>query len=71
MKNNIGNVDKLLRLAAALIIASLFLFKIISGIAGYILLAVAAIFLLTTIIGACPLYSIFGLNTHPKKRKEA
>ncbi|HWB26444.1 MAG TPA: DUF2892 domain-containing protein [Chitinophagaceae bacterium] len=71
MKANIGNIDRLVRLAAALIITFLFIFKLIPGIAGLILLVVAAIFLLTSIAGTCPLYSIFGITTRFKKRKEA
>ncbi|HVX51078.1 MAG TPA: DUF2892 domain-containing protein [Chitinophagaceae bacterium] len=71
MKTNVGNTDRFVRIAAAVIIAFLVFFKVIPGLAGIILLVVASIFLLTALAGTCPLYSIFGLSTRRSKKKAA
>jgi hypothetical protein len=63
MKNNIGNADRVGRLLVAVVIGALYLNGNIAGILSYILLAVGAIFALTAIVGSCPLYSLFGINT--------
>lgn len=63
MKANMGNIDRLIRFIAAGVIVVLYFNGNISGTLSYILLAVAAIFLLTSIAGVCPLYSVFGINT--------
>ncbi|WP_020533535.1 YgaP family membrane protein [Flexithrix dorotheae] len=63
MKKNMGNADKIFRVIIALVIATLFFTNIISGTLGIILLVVAGIFVLTSLIGFCPLYTIFGIKT--------
>ena len=69
MKKNMGNIDKVVRTVVA-VVAILLLATgnvAISSVLGIILAAVAAIFLLTSIVGVCPLYSIVGLSTCPVK----
>lgn len=63
MKKNMGGADRIIRIIVALVVAGLYYFKVIDGTLAYVLLAVAAIFLLTSFISFCPLYSIFGLNS--------
>ena len=63
MKKNMGTLDKGIRFVIAITIASLYYFNIISGTLAYILMAVAIIFLITSFINFCPLYSLFGINT--------
>jgi len=63
MKNNMGNADRIIRILAAGVIAVLFINNTITGVLAYVLLAVGAIFLLTSLVGSCPLYSLFGINT--------
>ncbi|MGB5555273.1 MAG: DUF2892 domain-containing protein [Flavobacteriaceae bacterium] len=63
MKKNMGKNDKLIRLALAVVAGLLVYFEVLQGTLAYILLAVAAIFVLTSLINFCPLYSIFGMNT--------
>lgn len=63
MKNNMGNTDRIIRLIVAAVIAVLFINNTITGVLAYVLLAVGAIFLLTSLVGSCPLYSVFGINT--------
>ena len=68
MKKNVGNLDKVVRIILAAVIAVLYFNNVISGTSGLVLMVLAAIFLLTSLIGFCPLYAIFGLNTCPVKK---
>lgn len=63
MKKNMGGADRIIRIIAAIIIVTLFWRGEISGVLGYILLALAAIFVLTSLVNICPLYNIFGIKT--------
>jgi hypothetical protein len=67
MKNNIGPADRITRLILAAIIAVLYFTNIITGTLGIVLLILAAVFVLTSFMGFCPLYSLFGVNTCKKK----
>ena len=58
-----GSADKMIRIIIAAIITGLFIGNIISGTVGYLLLALAAIFLLTSFVSFCPLYLPFGIST--------
>lgn len=58
-----GNTDRIIRLIVTAVIAVLFINNTITGVLAYVLLAVGAIFLLTSLVGSCPLYSLFGINT--------
>lgn len=63
MKKNVGNVDRIIRLLIAAVIAVLFLTKTFTGTLGIILLVVAAILILTSLINFCPIYAILGIKT--------
>lgn len=58
-----GSADRIIRLILAALFIILFIFNYVTGIFGYILLALAAIFILTSLINFCPLYAIFGIKT--------
>lgn len=68
MKHNMGNADRIIRVLIAVVIAVLYFTNTISGTLGYVLLGVGGIFLLTSLIGSCPLYSLFRLNSCKTKR---
>lgn len=68
MKKNMGNIDKIVRILVALVIAVLFFTHIISGTVGIILLVFAGVFVLTSLISFCPLYTLVGINTCPKDK---
>ena len=68
MKKNMGNIDKIVRILIALVIAVLFFMNIISGTLGLVLLALAGVFVLTSLISFCPLYTLFGINTCSKDK---
>ena len=63
MKTNIGTADRIIRLLIVIVIAVLYYFKIIEGTFANVLLALAGIFLVTSLIGFCPAYSAFGIKT--------
>jgi hypothetical protein len=68
MKRNMGNVDRIIRLLAAIVLGVLSLGNFVAPTVGLLLLAVAGIFLLTSLVGLCPIYSLFGINTCPHKK---
>ena len=67
MKTNMGGIDRIVRLIIALIIGYLYYAGQISGTLGIALLVFAAVFILTSLVGFCPLYTLFGFNTCKKK----
>lgn len=67
MKQNMGTIDKVIRILIAVVFAILFFAKVITGILGIILLVLAGVFVLTSLISFCPLYWPFGINTGGKK----
>ena len=69
MKTNMGTLDKVIRVIVALVAAALVYYNVVEGVYSYILLVITAIFLLTSLVGFCPLYGIFGLNTCPTHKR--
>ena len=66
MKTNMGSIDRIFRLLVAAVIAYLYFANIITGTWGIILLVLGAVFVLTSFIGFCPLYTLVGVNTCKK-----
>ena len=62
-----GSVDRILRFIIAVVVGILFYMNVIEGTLGYVLIAAAGIFFLTSLISFCPLYPIFGLSTKKKE----
>jgi hypothetical protein len=69
MKKNMGSADKLIRVLIAVVIAVLYYLGKIEGTLAIVLMAFAIIFLLTSLVSFCPLYTIFGINTCKKEAK--
>jgi hypothetical protein len=67
MKKNMGTLDKVVRILAALVIAGLYFANVISGTVAIILLVVAGIFIATSFMSFCPLYFPFGISTRKKE----
>jgi len=63
MKKNMGNADRVIRLAAAIAIGVLYALNVISGTVAIVLGVVAVAFFATSLIGWCPMYLPFGLST--------
>ncbi|MDD3213951.1 MAG: DUF2892 domain-containing protein [Eubacteriales bacterium] len=66
MKKNIGTVDKWIRLVLGLALLSMFLW--VPGGAKWFGL-IGLIPLVTALIGFCPLYALFGINTNKSAKK--
>lgn len=67
MKTNMGALDRILRIIIAVILAILYLTKTVTGTLGIIFLVIALVFLITSILGYCPLYTIVGITTKKSK----
>ena len=66
MKKNMGMVDKTIRVIIAAVIALLYYLGVISGTLAIVLMIFAIVFIVTSLIGFCPLYPILGMNTKEK-----
>ena len=63
MKKNMGSADRWIRFLLAATAIILYITHVISGAIGITIIVIAGIFLLTSFVGSCPLYSLFGINT--------
>jgi len=68
MPKNMGLIDKIVRIAAAVVVAVLFFTGQISGTAAIVLGILAIVFIGTSLIGTCPLYIPFKIDTRGKKK---
>ena len=68
MKKNMGNLDRGIRIAAAVIIGILYAANVINGTVAIILGIVALIFIATSFVSFCPLYAPFRLSTYKVKK---
>jgi small-conductance mechanosensitive channel len=66
MKKNMGTIDRTIRILLAILIAVLYFTNQISGLAAIILGIVAIAFLITSIVGYCPLYVPLKISTIKK-----
>ena len=66
MKLNMGSWDRILRLIVALVVVLLLVTGILKGVLAVILGIIAIIFFVTSVVGFCPLYVIFGFSTKKK-----
>jgi hypothetical protein len=63
MKKNMGTIDKAVRISIAIIVGVLVYANVITGILSIVLLALSAIFVITSLVSFCPLYTVFGIKT--------
>ncbi len=63
MKKNMGTIDRIIRTVLAVVIIVLFLTGQITGTAAIVLGIVAIVFLLTSLLGWCPIYILLGIST--------
>ena len=68
MKQNMGTLDRVIRIVLAAVVAVLYFAHLLSPVAAIVLGVLAVVFLATGIVGFCPLYLPFGLSS---KRKRA
>lgn len=70
MKTNMGGTDRLIRVSVAIIVALLVYFEMVTGTLAYILMALAGIFVLTSLVSFCPIYAVFGMDTCKVAKKD-
>jgi len=69
MKKNMGIADRSLRIILAIVVAVLIYLGELSGVAAIILGIFAGVFLLTSLVSFCPLYTLVGIHSCPAKKK--
>lgn len=67
MKKNVGSIDKIIRYVLAAVFITLFFTNVVVGVLGYILLALAAIFIITSLLNFCPIWWAIGIATNKTK----
>lgn len=68
MKKNMGNADRIIRILLAAVFTVLYFTGTVTGTFGMILLILGGVFLFTSVLSFCPLYTLIGLNTCPAKK---
>lgn len=63
MKRNVASWDRVIRVVLAALFAYLYFAGIVTGGVGLLLLVFGIVFLVTAIVGYCPLYSVFKFGT--------
>ena len=66
MKKNMGTIDRVIRILLAIVFIVLYLNGSITGVAAIILGIVAFVFIVTSLIGFCPLYAACKISTIKK-----
>ena len=53
----------MIRVILAIVAGLLVYFEVVEGPLAYILLTIIGVFVITSLVGFCPLYGIFGINS--------
>ncbi|NTW12239.1 MAG: DUF2892 domain-containing protein [Anaerolineales bacterium] len=64
MKRNMSNTDRIVRVIVAALFAYLYFGGIVTGGLGILLVVLGAVFLLTSIVSFCPLYTLVKFSTY-------
>lgn len=64
MKRNMSNPDRIIRIVVAAIFAYLYFGGIVTGTLGIVLAVLAVVFLLTSFVSFCPLYTLLKFSTY-------
>lgn len=63
MEKNVGTVDKIMRLIVSILIIAAYLWGMLPGFAG-LLLVVSGMLISSVVSGYCPLYTMIGVRTN-------
>jgi heme O synthase-like polyprenyltransferase len=63
MKKNMNMIDRVIRPILAVLFFILYIIGAVTGVFGMILVVLGGVFVLTSIFGYCPIYTIFGRRT--------
>ena len=69
MNKNVGSFDRIFRVVVAIVLAILYYKNIVAGVPGIILMVLSVVFLITGLIGTCPIYLGLGWSTKPKSEE--
>ncbi len=64
MKKNMSNTDRIIRVVLAIVFAALYFTGTVTGTLGIVLVVLGAVFVLTSVVSFCPLYTLIGMNTN-------
>ena len=67
MSKNMGALDRVIRAVLALAVAVLYFTNNLTGLAAIVLGVFAVLFLATSLVGFCPLYTALGMRTSKSK----
>lgn len=63
LNKNMGTADRIIRLVLALAFLVLYFGGFVTGVLGIVLLVLAVVFILTSVVSFCPLYTLFKIST--------
>ena len=63
MTKNMSSLDRIIRALLFITVAVLYFTGTIGGTLAIVLGAVTGILLITSLVGSCPIYSLFGIRT--------
>jgi Protein of unknown function (DUF2892) len=66
MIRNMSNVDRIIRVLLAALLAYLYFSGLVTGVLGIAVVVFAAIFVFTSLLGFCPLYAPFKFSTYKR-----
>ncbi len=64
MQKNMGSADRVLRVLVALVVGVLILTGSLTGVWAWVLGVLAVVFLATSTVSVCPLYTALGVRTN-------
>ena len=64
MKKNMSNTDRIISVVLAIVFAALYFTGTVTGTLGIVLVVLGAVFVLTSVVSFCPLYTLIGMNTN-------
>jgi hypothetical protein len=67
MKQNVGTIDKVIRILIAVVVVVLYFTHVITGVLAIILLVLSAILVVTSLFSFCPIWLALGLSTRKKE----
>lgn len=67
MKKNMGTADRIIRVLLAAVFTYLYFSGTVTGTLGIVLVVLGGVFVLTSLVSFCPLYTLVGLSTCPRK----
>lgn len=68
MKQNMGSLDRIVRIIGALVLLGISQINPVTGLVNIVTYILIALLLVTALAGYCPFYAILGMNTNMNRR---